>query len=459
MSLLSFSEQRRLLDEQLSDPKLFDGAIFNYYKVAQHGFTYANNQDSSKLLETHFDLTAWKFRLFKKAKHLKSGRIKIPALNRIVAIDGGRTSVGKDGETRLTYFHHLLNCVESDGYSVINFSKNQDVPADFSLIDVWPMIAAPPCSPSVVDLFKDLKSVLQRMESAARFSKEQISYVASAFHNFLEEYSWALHMLARGSAETVLFYPHYHREGLIAACKTLGLNCFEIQHGLIAENDLYYCFPEAIQTYSRKALFPDKLLVFGEYWKQVVLRGHEHSADSVQVIGDYQFQEQTQQVAKENIVFIGAQKNMAASYVQYTTDLLERIQSNYPDWKVVLKMHPLEKEVSLYQQINHPQFELVGNNANLADLLAKSKIQISIYSTTFFDALPFNVLNFSLQDFTEFADYARDMIAEKVALPLKTDEDPIQIFEAHASREIDTLNSIDVYGTFDRSAFKTLINH
>jgi hypothetical protein len=57
-----------------------------------------------------------------------------------------------------------------------------------------------------------------------------------------------------------------------------------------------------------------------------------------------------------------------------------------------------------------------------------AKIQISIYSTTFYDALGFDVCNFSLQNYGSMSDYAADMIAESVALPLLIHENPIHKF-------------------------------
>jgi hypothetical protein len=93
----------------------------------------------------------------------------------------------------------------------------------------------------------------------------------------------------------------------------------------------------------------------------------------------------------------------------------------------------------------------------LDTLLSKAKIQISIYSTTFYDALGFNVCNYSLQNYGSMSDYAADMIAEAVALPLDIQENPVtkylnetQESQAYASRS-------EVYSPFNSSIVASAI--
>lgn len=120
-------------------------------------------------------------------------------------------------------------------------------------------------------------------------------------------------------------------------------------------------------------------------------------------------------------------------------------------------MHPLEKMVQHYQTIDHLQFELLGNEGNLHQLLSRSRIQISIYSTTFFDALGMGVLNLSIQDYSPFADYAADMIKEQAALALAFDEDPVEKYLTQNMQENAQLDREYVYSEFDPTSLLDIL--
>jgi hypothetical protein len=145
-----------------------------------------------------------------------------------------------------------------------------------------------------------------------------------------------------------------------------------------------------------------------------------------------------------------AQKNMHDDYTRYVRCLMEHL-SAYPDWRVIVKLHPLEKNKEAYYELNSLGVEIRDIETPLDTLLARAKIQISIYSTTFYDALGFNVCNYSLQNYGSMSDYAADIIAEAVALPLNIQENPVtkylsesQDVQAYAPRS-------EVYSPFDPS--------
>jgi hypothetical protein len=89
-------------------------------------------------------------------------------------------------------------------------------------------------------------------------------------------------------------------------------------------------------------------------------------------------------------------------------------------------------------------------------LLRDSRIQISIYSTTFFDALGFSIENYSLQEYSVYSDYAAEMVSEGVAEPLLVDEDPIEKHLLSKGRKTLRPRS-EVYGQFDETAFRNAI--
>ena len=133
------------------------------------------------------------------------------------------------------------------------------------------------------------------------------------------------------------------------------------------------------------------------------------------------------------------------------------MQEDHPEWKIIIKTHPLEKEVQKYQDLKGLKgIEIHGNKADLSTLLVRSRIQISVYSTTFFDALGLDVVNMSLQGYTSFADYAAEMVKEGIAIPLRTDEDPVALLNSKAQMK---LSRGQVYAPFDENRAKGLLTN
>ena len=89
------------------------------------------------------------------------------------------------------------------------------------------------------------------------------------------------------------------------------------------------------------------------------------------------------------------------------------------------------------------------------ELLAACKIQVSIYSTTLYDALGLNVINLSVQNYGRSADYAQAMVHERVAVGISTDDDPVEV--AERVKDSDLLNEAAVYAPFDSAVFNALL--
>jgi hypothetical protein len=142
---------------------------------------------------------------------------------------------------------------------------------------------------------------------------------------------------------------------------------------------------------------------------------------------------------------------MHDDYTGYVKELMAQL-TGYSNWTVIVKLHPLEKNKGAYYELKELGVEIRDVETPLDTLLAKAKIQISIYSTTFYDALGFDVCNFSLQDYGSMSDYAADMISESVALPLFIHENPIEKFLSMKQSMISLAPREEVYSLFDKKA-------
>jgi hypothetical protein len=145
--------------------------------------------------------------------------------------------------------------------------------------------------------------------------------------------------------------------------------------------------------------------------------------------GDFRWNNTTlEKTEKSNVILVTTQKNMFSVYATLI-DRIDDLLKNYSDWKCEVKLHPLESNTEAYFQLNlSDKVKILPVETNIQHVLAYSKIQISIYSTTFYDALGQNVFNFAWTDSGVSADYVSEVIAEGVALPLELKEDVISKF-------------------------------
>ena len=456
MPVLPFSVLNSAIRERISDPQEVSGSIFNYYKVFQHALSYELTETRTKLIKNRMHLPLAVQSLIYRLKRYRGAPVGTK-LQPILFMDDGRTIVTEDG-TRVSYYlSKILHTLENEKISIV---CDHPHPSGLTPDITSDLLAAY----SNESLHREEKKVLKELTQLLREnqSKKWVApeFLSSAFHVFFEEFHRYFHFFRTNGTKTFFFTNHYHREGMIAAAKLNGVKTIEIQHGLIAKQDLYYGYRKDIGPVRKKALFPDKLMLFGEYWKEILLEGGEHTEESLVVVGDYSLGsagwKQYAGEPKENLVFIGAQKNMPDEYVSYTEGLLKILEEKHPDWKVLVKLHPYEKEPQKYAHLKeHPQCDVKGKEADLMQILSKARIQISVYSTTFLDALGLNVMNLSLQNYTNGADYAVDMVDSGIARALDISGDPIEIYEAH--REEGEMERTHVYGPYSAEAIRELV--
>lgn len=451
MNRLTFEELHAAFERLLPDSSLASGSEHHYYKLFQHASSYHALGDKRKLLSDTIARPKWKTRLRYALRSVLRKTTKAE-LSGTVVIDDHRSVQGPEG-LQSYYFDRILGTLPGQAYCVIaDRDEPSALPAKLGPEDL-PLFGNRALDGPALRVLNDLHTVLRLARKQYAEAPDFFQYLASAFTVFFEDFHRFHQLLKAQPVERLLLTTHYHREGLIAAAKTLGIEVLEFQHGLIARQDLYYVYPKEVASFADRALFPDRLYVFGPYWRNLVLEGGEFKPEQVQVAGDYSLQslgrERYLNSEKERVVLIGAQKNMPDTYVSYTESLLRVMEAKHPDWKVWVKLHPLEKVPEAYAHLHaHPQCEVFGKGDELMPLLCKAKIQISVYSTTFYDALGLNVVNFSLQG-QGSNDYAKAMVAEAVAFPLQASDDPIE--RAETCSIGDLLKIDEVYPPFDPS--------
>lgn len=455
IQIQSFEQLNALFKEKLSDYSLYRGTRFSYLKIFQHALTYEQAGADYRILKNylHWPLFAQSALLYCKALRQKPARR--PSLREVVFIDPAR--IARDGADHWhsIYMERAIELFEPAAVTVLSRKDEPRLRCDASLNSMPRNLAAP--DRRELELLKEVTELAKRTHQSNAWSEKQKAHILSALHVFFDDFRFYYALFHKQPVKSVVFISHYHNEGLIAALNILGIRSIEFQHGLISGNDLYYQYPDVFMKGVQNAFFPDHICVYGNYWKELLLKGIEFQDSSITVGGDYLWQPETVPQATSPIhqVLICAQKNMHAEYVAYA-QRLKPCMEKHPEWKWVIKMHPLEKNKELYRALEKEGFIIIDTEQSLTSLLRESRIQISIYSTTFFDALGFDISNYSLQGYGIYKDYAAQMITEGVAQPLYIDEDPI---EKHLqSKATSSLRPRkEVYGPFDAKAIRLAI--
>jgi hypothetical protein len=435
-------------EQRFPDGKLFEGKNFNYLKLVQHGFSYAMTDAQDKLLKKNL-FSSWiihKLKSWLNSKR-KKGNFIPQKSESILILEGRRKLKLPTGEEISPITHLIRESILSTEYSWWDTTGAFQSEADFSLKDLsnW----FPPANEIQKDIYFELKEVLQHIKKANVLSSLEFQYVESAFHVFFNSFRRWHSLLSVAAPKKIVGITHYHNEGCLAAAKLLGIKTIELQHGLISKHDLYYVYPEKYREALAKGMFPNEIWLFGNFWKSVIENGAEAEFMKPIVIGNFTTDTavKSNDFKKENRVLLCAQKNLSEPYIEWIRYMRDFIMPNHPNWKLIVKLHPLESEVQKYESEAYDFVEVLPISASLNEELKRAKIQVSIYSTTFFDALGMQVQNFSLNDIGYSEDYASEMVSLGVAEPLRKIDDVIAKFES-GSGQIDKLTREDVFASF-----------
>jgi hypothetical protein len=446
---IDFNIIQNEFEQRFPDGKLFEGKNFNYIKLVQHGLSYAMTGADDKLLKNNPFGSWWLFKLKSRIHVRRNKRLNfLPQKSEgILFLEGRRKLKLPTGEEISPITHLLRETILSTEYSWWDTTGAFEKEADFSVKEMsnW----FPATNEIQKEIYFELKEVLRRIRIANVLSKIEFRYVESAFYVFFKSFRRWYEVLSIAKPKTLVGITHYHNEGCLAAARMLGIRTVELQHGLISRHDLYYVYPQMYRGALAKGMFPNEIWLLGKFWKDVLQRGAESEFMTPLIVGDFTTDSKVnlEKMNKENRVLLCAQKNMSAPYIQWIRFMRDHVLPKHPDWKLIVKLHPLESEEKKYMNEASDCVEVLPISASLNEELVRAKIQVSIYSTTFFDALGMNVKNYSLNEIEYSSDYAAEMVELGVAESLKNLEDVIAKYEC-SPHVLDYLTRQDVFSSF-----------
>ena len=436
---MSFNEFKSEFYSRVNDFSIFDCNDINLLKVVLDGLKVdyvkkdlVNTELFKKPLIQFFKQSYRKIKYYKKIKTAKQKiKDKIRPFGYLF-IDSGRIVSDYYGVKHSQFFSKIQSQFKSEEYMVVleDASKNE-LYHDFTTIDIFYAFGYLPVSPEIKKMKTSLLRTYTQIQRSNIFDDYELLNIQVAFNKFYTEYLIFQRFSEIFNPKKVIFTCHYHREGLIYAFKKRNIECIELQHGLIAEEDIFYVFPKKTKEICQKSLFANKIVVFGEYWKTILLKGSEYNSVSVLIGGYFPFDDYSsfnplieslkKQYKDKEVLLVTTQTFMHDDYISYIKDLAKKME---PNQFIIVKPHPAEKKDVYENELKN----LINVSVLIfpTEILFKiAKIHLSIYSTTLFDCVKHNIFNYAL-NIEKYSDYVNAIIKSGVANLINYHENPFR---------------------------------
>ena len=353
---------------------------------------------------------------------------------RIVLIDNGRTVTKSDGDCVSVYFHNIRQKLTDKGIPFFHYSETQtragyhDVFFDENFRDSFQ-------SRSLLNVErKVLKDLITLYKNCVRyncFTNEELTHIRFGLTVFFDQFRLWNFYFSQFKPNGILLLGHYHHEGIIMACRINGVRVIELQHGLIAPEDIFYVMPKLFASIRSRALFPDEIHTYGKYWSEILKKGYEFSEDQIKLSGYYLFEEKTpsqdenvllrQITGTKPVVLVTTQPALHASFVNYIEKWSSSLSKQGLQAVFIVKLHPADDE-KWYETLRRNE-NIFITRMRLEVLFQFAYIHVTSYSTTVYDALRYGVMNYSI-DFPESSDYVEHLVSESLTHKINEAEFP-----------------------------------
>ena len=178
----------------------------------------------------------------------------------------------------------------------------------------------------------------------------------------------------------------------------------ELQHGIITTYHPGYMYPDFVRNCNTD-FFKRTLLVYGEKTKSQLVEGSIFTAEQIRVIGNpriktYKKCFAPRETDRKLLLFASQpyeQDGIATGYYDTVIGYLKKVEAllaedpNWADYRLGIKLHPRENNgvVEMYQKA-FPKATVYDNASQLYTLLAESFVQLTVSSTSLYEAAEFD---------------------------------------------------------------------
>ena len=259
--------------------------------------------------------------------------------------------------------------------------------------------------------FAILWTSISRKLIKVNYNKTEQSFILKLNHDFQEKFGFQLdffNLFTQSIKVHIAYYKFYKtlfkkltpkkiflvvsygQSGLIQAAKENSIEVIELQHGTFSKYHMGYSYPNRIKEID---YFPDKLLVWNQYWKDLIKLPIAY--ENIKIY-PFKFQENElkkykdeKKIDKQVVVLSqGPLSNMMSKMILDNFDFFE-------DKTIKYKLHPGEfnrydKYPYLQELLKKQNVELILQT-DLYKLLAQSEYQVGVSSTALYEGLEFNL--------------------------------------------------------------------
>lgn len=449
----TFSAFKQQFYSKIGDATCFDVLDINLLKVVLDGLKvqYTKRGKMSHLFNksTFFAFIYFLSKIsidFKKRNTLKNKIAKIRNTKYIIGFSD--RSITNENKEYSIYFQKIFSEFGREKFCYITKNKNAKVNADIDFSDL--VFGFNVFSLSNIKLFFAIKKWLKNIHTNDVWTMDEIENIEAASFLFYINYLKFDYFFKNKKFAKAFLICHYHNEAFILACKRNNIIVNELQHGLIAKEDIFYVFPDQVSKVIHKALFPDTIFVYGDFWKNVLLNGSEYSQSDIRKIGYYHYEKPNtpkiniSEFDQKKIILITTQYSAHQYFIDFINRLSPKLKS---DWKIVVKLHPAETldEYKILRSLTNVEFA----NGNLDEWILKSEFLITIFSTTIFDAIRLGKFSFSL-NIQLYSDYVTNLVNIGASVLLNMNDNPVE--KLH---EFDKMsNSNEFYSEFNKACLQ-----
>ena len=279
-----------------------------------------------------------------------------------------------------------------------------DVTAD--TLDVMAKLLVRAGGPQYISsIAHDLRACLDQAWNLKRFPVEMTIKMLRGFYWGKRLYGW---LLKRTSAKYLLMINAYNEHTIVAAARDANIRVIEFQHGFLNRHHTGYSWSTYALPYKKQMPLPDKLLLYGEYWKQE-LNTNGFWGNTLQVTGNpyldkYRHEHKPEQDKICKIV-LTTQRIDIEPLIAFMQQFLE-IAKDKLKVHLYIKLHPFstfkKPFTDAFNADPRVTVLLSHESPTTNELLASSNFHTSIYSTCHYEAIalgtPTIILPFSGHD-------------------------------------------------------------
>ena len=341
-----------------------------------------------------------------------------------------------------------------------------------------------------------INTVKGELESIFKIEIDLFKIMEDHILNFRHDYEKYIELLQKRNPKCVFLVVAYENKALVAACKKMNIEIIELQHGTISPYHLGYSYPENTMKLNDEIMpieyFPDKILSFGDYWKNACPFPIEEN--KIFSMGFPYFEENSKRYTKiaaekidennENKQILFISQGVIGKYLsQLAYETAQNINNENNDasnqndnpqndnpqndnYQFIYKLHPgeygtwrenYEYLIKATNEFNN--FKVIDESQPpLYELFAKSHYQIGAFSTAIYEGLAFNCKTFIID--VPGVEYLDDLIEKNIVKKVKNSEELIDyiIKDENNKIEFKEYNKDYFFKNFDKTIFKKILS-